>query len=266
MKNKIIYGMLSLLCMASSAQAMEEITTHDSKYYIGYISEETSDIVFITDENDIEHKLTKNSIANRKIVYADVYTKTGGKYSATLINTNSDYITFRTSNDYSLKIASQDFDSMMVHTTNTNFSNWHAWRNDPKPLGVPERYRSLGAEIGFPGVINGSITFYDSYNSGYKITVGAFPPKIWGFEASMLFTMMNSQSLISNLFISSGLHSNQNASSKGKMFWYLGGGADINYKNFFAKIGAGIGVNYNYGDQRFMPIVSVGYVHRFKKD
>ncbi len=48
-----------------------------------------------------------------------------------------------------------------------------------------------------------------------------------------------------------------------KVYWFLGGGADINYKNFFARIGGGIGVNYNYGNQIFMPLVSVGYVHRF---
>lgn len=263
MKKSITLFFLTLILITTSSRAMEEITTNDGKYYIGFVTEEESEYISITDENGIETDIIKNLIADRKIVFADIYTKTGGKYVATLVNTNSEFITFKTSNDYIIKIATPDFDSMLVRTSNPNFSNWHAWRNDPKPIGVPEKYKSLGLEIGYPGLINGTITLYDTYRTGYKITAGVFPPKIWGVEASMLFTILNSQSLISNLFISSGLHSDKNRDINGKVYWFLGGGADINYKNFFARIGGGIGVNYNYGNQIFMPLVSVGYVHRF---
>lgn len=264
MKNRFIKYLFALLFIVSTAQAMEEVTTRDGQYYIGFVAEEDANLVLITDENGIGHELAKNSIVDRKTVYADIYTKTGGKYYATLVNTNSDYITFKTNNNYEIRIATQDFDSMLVQTTNSNFSNWQTWRNDPKPLGVPKQYKSLGVEIGFPGVINGSITIYDSYKSGFKITAGILPPKVWGCEVSMLFTVINSQSMISNLFISTGLHSDKNRDSNGKVYWYLGGGADINYHDFFAKIGAGVGVNFASSYQIFTPLVSVGYVHRFQ--
>lgn len=265
MKNAIIILLISLIICSNPANAMEEISTTDGRNLIGYITEENEELISIRDENGIDTEIPLNLISGRKVVYADIFTTTGGKYVATLSEATNSYFTFRMANEYEFRIDKQYFDHLTIQTSSPDISNWSTWRNEPKPLGVPEKYSCLGVELGMPGIINGSITLYDTYYTGYKITAGIFPPKIWGCELSMLFTILNSKSLISNLYASTGLYSNKNLDKDGKMYWYLGGGADLNYHNLFIKIGISTGFNYESGSHITLPLVSAGYVYRFSR-
>ena len=62
MKNAIIRLFITLFLLSTSSKAMEEVTTRDGKIYIGFITEEDSEIISITDENGIDNEILKNTI------------------------------------------------------------------------------------------------------------------------------------------------------------------------------------------------------------
>ncbi len=265
MKIKIILLFITVLSLVNTSNAMEEIATKDGNSFVGYNIEDKGESILITNEDGVEIEISKAMIIDRKIVFSDIYTKTGGKYVANLIKANNKFFTFIAENGNVLKIEKQDFDSLIVRTINPNISNWHGWKNEYKPLGVKEKYRCLGVELGTPGIVNLSITYYDTYLTGFKITAGIFPPNAWGCEANILFSIIKSLRFDSNLFLATGLFNNKQFRTNDETYWYLGGGADMNYKSFYLKLGVGVGFNSKESTQTILPLISAGYVYRFNE-
>ena len=248
-------------------KAIEEITLLSGQKYLGFVIEEDKEIVNIIDQFNSEIKINKQSISIRQKMFAEVVTRFGAKYTATLRTVEDDYLEFSDDKGSEIRIPKTDLDYIIVNNIKLTPDNWRVLSGFDLPNSITKlKFSAFGLTIGLPAEINFNYIMDYSQNIGFKLS-GGYSGDYYGFQANLLYNLKKTPSTVTNLYIGAGytyidtltkLTSNRRVK---KEFPYLTGGIDVNFYGFYFDLGLYICEGYLKSPQ---VIGAIGYIYRFK--
>ena len=251
----LIFGLLSILPM----KAIEEITLLSGQKYLGFVVDESKENLSIIDQFNSEIKINKQSISIRQKMFAEVVTRFGAKYTATLRTIEEDNIIFFDDKGSEIRIPKSDLDYIIVNNTKLTPDNWRVLSNvNPSTLnGYKTQYNSFGVTMGLPGGRN--INYIKNFSNGWGLKlVGGVCSEMAGLQTNLLYNLDKTPALDANLFIGTGYLA---LFDRARDIGYIGGGFDLNYHGFYLELGiSSMWDKYSSAPQI---IGALGYIYRF---
>ncbi len=264
----LIFGFLSIL----PVKAIEEITLLSGQKYLGFVVDESKENLSIIDQFNSEIKINKQSITIRQRMFAEVVTRFGAKYTATLRTIEEDNIIFFDDKGSEIRIPKSDLDYIIVNNTKLTPDNWRvlSGANLSTLNGHKTRYSAFGFTVGLPGIFNANYIMNYSNGLGFKLSGGYWGGEYFGFQANLLYNLEKTHSFDANLFVGAG-YSRVGKTSEYDSFYnridyvrqdyeYIGGGFDINLHGFYLELGISAGEGHFETPQI---IGAFGFIYRF---
>lgn len=251
-----------IVSLYSNSSAQEQITTINNQTIYGFIIEENAQYIKLINENGNQVTLNTQTISARNKIQVDIYLKNFEKQSGHIIESEKHYLLIE-NNNTKFKLAQNDINYIVLNNHKMIVNDW----DDLIPYTPYTSYFSIGATLGFPAAINFEFMYNFHTQIGVRLSGMHLNRSIEGIEFDFVYSLPSSGNFSAGFYCGIGYSKlpysyNEENYSKNIRIWRYGNiGGELNYNDFFAKLGVSMGTG-DYPNPHLLG--NLGFIHRFK--